>query len=75
MTSVQLRASTTKILNPIVLARAGVPQSESNMASNSTFVGPVLTYEDFYIHIVTYSDPTRTTIYFDELAGSILDQV
>ncbi len=43
--------------------------------SDSSFTGPILEYGDFYFHVGTYSDPTRLTVGYDELAGFILDQV
>jgi hypothetical protein len=57
--------------DPITL----ILQSMKAMSSNSTFVGPVLAYQDIYFHMVTNSDPTRLAIGYDELAGFILEQV
>ena len=35
----------------------------------------IISVTQFFVHIFTYSDATRTTVQYDELSGSILDQV
>ena len=35
----------------------------------------VLSYTQFFVHILTYSEASRSTVRYDELAGSILNQV
>ena len=34
----------------------------------------VISYTQFFVHILTYSEAFRTTVRYDELAGSILNQ-
>ena len=42
---------------------------------SSTSISPIMSYSDFFVHLNTYSDKTRTVVRYDELAGSIMDQV